>query len=114
MNKLVMAGLAAAFLGALFAPVSNACDDLHTSSFTVSSPVTIDACDPCATAAPLVLERQIVAPVLVEHEMTSPVIIDRSCSSPGVLERNVSMPVLLERDNNLIDFDSPILRFGLF
>jgi hypothetical protein len=113
MNKVVMAGLAAAFLGGLFAPVSQACDTVQHSSFTVTSPLTVDACDPC-TSAPLVLEKQVAAPVLVERELTAPVVIDRSYSLPTVIDRPVSMPVIIEDDDHLIDFDSPILRFGLF
>lgn len=111
MNKVVLAGFAAAMLGAFLAPVSNACDNLHTSSFTVSTPL---SCDPCATSSSVLLEKQVAAPVLIDRDLTAPVLIDNSYSLPAVIDTGVSMPAIIERDRHLIDFDSPVLRFGLF
>ncbi len=111
MNKVVLAGLAAAMLGAFLAPVSNACDNLHTSSFTVSSPL---SCDPCATGT-TVIDNQISSPVLLERDLTAPVLIDNTYSLPSVIDRGVTMPVLIDGGrNHLVDFDSPVIRFGLF
>jgi hypothetical protein len=100
MNKIVFAGLAAAVVGTFLAPASNAFETIRTSSYTVSSPV--------------IIEHAVSTPVLIEREMTAPVIIDRTYSLPTLIDRPVSMPVLVDDRDHLVEFDSPVLRFGLF
>lgn len=100
MNKILLAGFAAAFIGAMLAPASNAYGT-WTSSYTVSSPVFI--------------EREVSTPVLIERELTAPVMIDHTYSSPVIIDRPVMMPVrILDDRDHLVQFDSPVLRFGLF
>lgn len=102
MNKVVFAGIAAALMGVVLAPMSNACDSVKSSSFTISTPL---SCDPCSSVS---------HPVLIERELTAPVLIDNTYSLPAVIERSTTMPVLIEDRDHLVDFSSPILRFGLF
>lgn len=99
MNKILLAGFAAAFIGAVLAPASNAFET-YTSSFTVTSPVYV--------------ERSVSTPVLIERDFTAPVMIDRTHSWPAVIDRPVTMPVIIDDRDHLVQFDSPVLRFGLF
>jgi hypothetical protein len=100
MNKILLAGFAAALIGAVFAPTSNAFGTLRTSSISVTSPVFI--------------ETDVSTPVLIERDVTVPVMIDRTQSWPTIINRPVTMPVILDDRDHLVQFDSPVMRFGLF